>query len=160
MTKFLLDLKVNGRRRRLRTRPHKTLLEILREDLGLTGTKHGCELGECGACTVLLNGKSVYSCLVLAPQARGGEVLTIEGVPPEHPLIRAFVATGAVQCGYCTPGMILAAKAFLDRNPTQERTSWDREALEAVSGNLCRCTGYAKILEAVRVAAGKKSRRR
>jgi carbon-monoxide dehydrogenase small subunit len=130
----------------------ETLLEVLREDLQLTGTKNGCGEGDCGACTVLLNGKAVKSCLVLAVQAASGKVTTIEGLSrPDnpHPIQRAFVQAGAVQCGFCTPGMIMAAKALLDENPSPT----EEEIREALSGNLCRCTGYAKIVDAVRIAA-------
>ena len=143
-----LSLKVNSRRRSLRVAAHRTLLEVLREDLRLTGTKHGCETGECGACTVLLDGKPVYSCLVLARRAQGCEVKTIEGVSPKDPLIASFVKMGAVQCGYCTPGMVMTAKAHLQarRHGTKSSAS---EVRAALSGNLCRCTGYTKIVEAV-----------
>lgn len=148
-----LSLKVNSRRRSLSVPPHRTLLEVLREDLKLTGTKHGCETGECGACTVLLDGRPVYSCLVLACRTDGSEVRTIEGVPPEDPLITAFLETGAVQCGYCTPGMIMTAKAHLESS--EGRSAQDVRA--AIAGNLCRCTGYAKIVEAVtRCKGGRK----
>ncbi|MBI4425571.1 MAG: (2Fe-2S)-binding protein [Elusimicrobia bacterium] len=148
-----LELSVNGRRRRVAVEPSRTLLEVLREDLGLTGTKHGCEQGECGACTVLLDGKPVYACLTLAAQAGGAEVVTIEGVPREHPLVAAFVEEGAVQCGYCTPGMILAAKAFLESGAARGRRPARADVQEALSGNLCRCTGYCKIVSAVESAA-------
>jgi len=132
--------------------PHRTLLELLREDLGLTGTKHGCELGECGACTVLIDGKPRLSCLVLGVACEGARVTTVEGLasgPELHPLQETFADLGAAQCGYCTPGMLLSAKALLDRNPHP-----DRDAIrEALAGNLCRCTGYLKIFEAVELAA-------
>ena len=144
---------------------HHTLLEVLREELGRTGTKHGCELGECGACTVLVDGRPVPSCLRLAVSCRGAKVETVEGLangPELHPLQAAFVELGAAQCGYCTPGVLLAAKAFLERNPRPSR----EEVKAALSGNLCRCTGYLRILEAVEAAAirmeethGKASRR-
>lgn len=129
-----------------------TLLEVLREHLGLTGTKEGCGRGECGACTVLLNGKPVNSCLILMDQVEGQKVTTIEGLARDgkpHPLQQAFVEVGAVQCGFCTPGMILSAYALLAENPNPSRT----EIREALSGNLCRCTGYTKIVDAVEVAA-------
>lgn len=143
---------VNGRLIDREVRPDTRLLDFLREDLALTGTKEGCGEGECGACTVLLNGRAVNSCLVLAMQADGLEILTIEGLENEgqlHPLQEAFVETGGVQCGFCTPGFILSAYALLSEhpNPTEE------EILTALEGNICRCTGYAKILEAVQLAA-------
>jgi carbon-monoxide dehydrogenase small subunit len=134
--------------------PHKTLLEVLREDLSLTGTKHGCELGECGACTVLVDGRAVLSCLVLGLDIEDRKVLTIEGMATTaqlHPLQETFADLGAAQCGYCSPGFLLAAKELLDRNinPTRD------EIKEALSGNICRCTGYIKIYEAVELAAAK-----
>jgi len=130
---------------------YRLLADMLREDLGLTGTKVGCGVGECGACTVLLDDEPVNSCLVLAASVNGRRLTTIEGLADEelHPLQRAFVEAGAVQCGYCTPGMILSAKALLDRNPCPTR----EEIAVAVSGNLCRCTGYTKIIEAIERAA-------
>lgn len=134
--------------------PHKTLLEVLREDLGLTGTKHGCELGECGTCTVLLDGKPVLSCLVLGLDVEDRSVTTIEGLadgPNLHPLQEAFAELGAAQCGYCTPGFLLTAKALLDENPNPTL----EQIKEALSGNLCRCTGYIKIFEAVELAAAR-----
>ncbi|GBC76771.1 Nicotinate dehydrogenase small FeS subunit [bacterium HR08] len=152
MEKQLITLKVNGELHTLAVPVFKTLLEVLREDLSLTGTKHGCELGECGACTVLVDGEPVLSCLVLPIELQGREVLTIEGLMEggrPHPLQRAFAETGAAQCGYCTPGVLLSAKALLDRKPAPTR----REIAEALSGNLCRCTGYLQILEAVERAA-------
>jgi carbon-monoxide dehydrogenase small subunit len=131
--------------------PYKTLLEVLREDLGHTGTKHGCELGECGACAVLLDGKPVLSCLVLALECSGRKVLTVEGLCSDgrlHPLQDTFADLGAAQCGYCTPGILVTAKALLDANPHPSRD----EIREALSGNLCRCTGYLQIVEAVEAA--------
>ncbi|PYT74136.1 MAG: (2Fe-2S)-binding protein [Acidobacteria bacterium] len=131
--------------------PYKTLLEVLREDLGHTGTKHGCELGECGACAVLLDGKPVLSCLVLALECRGRQVLTVEGLSVDgrlHPLQDTFADLGAAQCGYCTPGILVTAKALLDANPHPSRD----QIREALSGNLCRCTGYLQIFEAVEAA--------
>ena len=131
--------------------PYKTLLEILREDLLHTGTKHGCELGECGACAVLLDGKPVLSCLVLALECAGRRVLTVEGLSADgrlHPLQDAFADLGAAQCGYCTPGILVTAKALLDQNPHPDRD----QIREALSGNLCRCTGYLQIFEAVEAA--------
>jgi len=131
---------------------YKTLLEVLREDLGLTGTKHGCELGECGACAVLVDGEPLLSCLVLAVESGGRRVTTVEGLAADgrlHPLQESFADLGAAQCGYCTPGILMTAKALLDRepHPTRERIR------EALSGNLCRCTGYAQIIDAVAAAA-------
>lgn len=131
--------------------PYKTLLEVLREDLGHTGTKHGCELGECGACAVLLDGQPVLSCLVLALECAGRRVLTVEGLTADgrlDPLQDAFADLGAAQCGYCTPGILVTAKALLDRNPHPDRD----EIRAALSGNLCRCTGYLQIFEAVEAA--------
>jgi aerobic-type carbon monoxide dehydrogenase small subunit (CoxS/CutS family) len=132
--------------------PHKTLLEVLREDLNLPGTKHGCELGECGTCAVLVDGKPVLSCLVLGLECEGRSVETVEGMASPrglHPLQKAFADLGAAQCGYCTPGFLLTAKALLDANPKPTR----REIRDALAGNLCRCTGYIKIFEAVELAA-------
>lgn len=131
--------------------PYKTLLEVLREDLGHTGTKHGCELGECGACAVLLDGKPMLSCLVLALECDRRSVLTVEGLASDgslHPLQDAFADLGAAQCGYCTPGILVTAKALLDHNPHPNRN----QIREAISGNLCRCTGYLQIFEAVEAA--------
>jgi aerobic-type carbon monoxide dehydrogenase small subunit (CoxS/CutS family) len=131
--------------------PYKTLLEVLREDLGHTGTKHGCELGECGACAVLLDGKPVLSCLVLALECGGRQILTVEGLSGDgrlHPLQDAFADLGAAQCGYCTPGILVTAKALLDANSHPSRD----QVREALSGNLCRCTGYLQIFEAVEAA--------
>ncbi len=133
---------------------HKTLLEVLREDLNLTGTKHGCELGECGACAVLVDGKPVLSCLMLAAEADGAKVTTVEGLADEarlHPLQEAFADCGAAQCGYCTPGFLVTAKALLDAKPKATR----KEICEGLAGNLCRCTGYIQIFEAVEIAAAK-----
>ena len=151
-TKTLLRLRVNGETREVATEINKTLLEVLREDLNLTGTKHGCELGECGTCAVLMAGKPVLSCLMLGIEAEHAEILTIEGIMREgkpHPLQNAFADLGAAQCGYCIPGIILTAKALLDENPTPTR----EEIRQSLSGNLCRCTGYTKIIEAVELAA-------
>jgi aerobic-type carbon monoxide dehydrogenase small subunit (CoxS/CutS family) len=147
-----LRLRVNGEDREIACAPHKTLLEVLREDLGLTGTKHGCELGECGTCTVLLDGTPVLSCLVLTLECEGRQVVTVEGLaegPSPHPLQAAFAELGAAQCGYCTPGILCAAKALLERDRSPSRQA----IREALSGNLCRCTGYIKIFEAVELAA-------
>lgn len=154
MKPFRFKATVNGRPVNMIVDVHRRLLDVLREDLGLTGTKEGCGEGECGACTVLLNGRPVNACLILAPEAAGGEITTIEGLAREgrlHPLQEAFLEVGAVQCGYCTPGMILTAKALLDRNPSPS----DQAIKTAVSGNLCRCTGYVKIIAAIRLAASR-----
>jgi carbon-monoxide dehydrogenase small subunit len=154
MNKVVLTLTVNGDEVDLVVTPNTTLLEALRDNLDLTGVKEGCSEGVCGTCTVLMNGNPVRSCLTLALEAEGAEILTIEGLASEgelHPVQQAFVDHGAVQCGFCTPGMILSSKALLDRNPDPS----DEEIKDALAGNLCRCTGYAKILEAVRSAAGK-----
>jgi aerobic-type carbon monoxide dehydrogenase small subunit (CoxS/CutS family) len=150
--KEMLTLRVNGETRTVAAEPHHTLLEVLREELDLTGTKHGCELGECGACTVLLDGVPILSCLTLPQQIGQGEVLTVEGMangPELHPLQTAFAEEGAAQCGYCTPAMLLSAKALLDANPRPTRD----EIAQAISGNLCRCTGYTAIYEAIERAA-------
>lgn len=150
--KKIIKLTINGESVEAAVEPNQTLLQFLREDLGLTGTKHGCGLGDCGACTVIMDGKAVNSCLVLAVQASGKDVLTIEGMASGaelHPIQQAFVDKGAIQCGYCTPGMILSAKAFLDENPRPS----ENEIRTAISGNLCRCTGYQKIVEAIQAAA-------
>jgi carbon-monoxide dehydrogenase small subunit len=148
----LIRLAVNGDEVEVAVRPNATLLEALRDDLGLTGAKKGCGDGDCGACTVLLDGQPVSSCLVLAMQANGHEILTVEGLAEEgrlHPIQQAFVDAGGVQCGFCTPGMLLSAKSLLDSNPDPD----DRQIREALAGNLCRCTGYQKIVDAVRSAA-------
>ncbi|MBI1957902.1 MAG: (2Fe-2S)-binding protein [Candidatus Rokubacteria bacterium] len=150
--KAQLTLTVNGEERDVLAAVHKTLLEVLREDLGLTGTKHGCELGECGACTVLVDGEPVLSCLALPVECQGREITTVEGLAQGerlHPLQQAFAELGAAQCGYCTPGMLLSARSLLDGNPIPTRD----EVREALAGNLCRCTGYTKILDAVELAA-------
>jgi aerobic-type carbon monoxide dehydrogenase small subunit (CoxS/CutS family) len=150
----LVTLEVNGERTSVAFAPHKTLLEVLREDLGLTGTKHGCELGECGTCAVLLDGQPVLSCLVLGRACEGRRVRTVEGMATErglHPLQRAFADLGAAQCGYCTPGFLLTAQALLEASPAPTR----EEIKDALAGNLCRCTGYIKIYEAVELAAAR-----
>ncbi|OGU10160.1 MAG: (2Fe-2S)-binding protein [Gemmatimonadetes bacterium RBG_16_66_8] len=147
-----MRLDVNGEPVEVAVPPHKTLLEVLREDLGLTGTKHGCELGECGTCTVILDGTPVLSCLVLGVACHGHRVRTVEGMAQGadlHPLQRAFAELGAAQCGYCTPGILLAAEALLETMPSPTLD----EIKEALAGHLCRCTGYIKIYEAVELAA-------
>ena len=143
-----LKLTVNGEEALVSFAPYKTLLEVLREDLGLTGTKHGCELGECGACAVLLDDEPVLSCLVLGADCGGRRVTTVEGLASDgrlHPLQEAFADLGAAQCGYCTPGFLVTAKALLDEHPHPTRA----QIKDALSGNLCRCTGYQQIFEAV-----------
>ncbi len=154
LEKAHIALKVNGEDVEVAFAPHKTLLEVLREDLGLTGTKHGCELGECGCCAVLVDGQPVLSCLVLGVAMQGREVGTIEGMASGntlHPLQQTFAELGAAQCGYCTPGFLLTAKALLEK---ESKPSRDR-IKEALSGNICRCTGYIKIHEAVELAAAR-----
>jgi aerobic-type carbon monoxide dehydrogenase small subunit (CoxS/CutS family) len=151
-TKTLLQLRVNGETKEVATEINKTLLEVLREDMGLTGTKHGCELGECGTCAVLVDGAPVLSCLMLGVEAVDAEVITVEGMTQNgksHALQNAFADLGAAQCGYCIPGILLTAKALLDANPHPTRD----DIRQALSGNLCRCTGYTKILQAVELAA-------
>jgi carbon-monoxide dehydrogenase small subunit len=148
----LQGLTVNGERAEVSFAPYKTLLEVLREDLGLTGTKHGCELGECGACAVLVDGEPKLSCLVLALECQGKAIETVEGLASGaqlHPLQAAFADLGAAQCGYCTPGILMTAKALLEKEPHPSR----ERIKEAVSGNLCRCTGYQQIFEAIEEAA-------
>ncbi|MBP8625269.1 MAG: (2Fe-2S)-binding protein [Syntrophorhabdaceae bacterium] len=150
--KRLINLIVNNKAYEVAVTTNKTLTQLLREDLGLLGTKEGCGIGDCGACTVILNGRTVNSCLVLAVQADGCEIQTIEGVANGkhlHPIQQAFVDHGAIQCGFCTPGMILSAKGLLEKNP--EPT--EEEIREAISGNLCRCTGYQKIVEAIQAVS-------
>jgi len=152
--RVVLALDVNGETRRMLLPVHKTLLEVLREDMLLTGTKHGCELGECGTCTVLVDGKPMLSCLVLPVQVEGRSITTVEGMASGselHPLQVAFAELGAAQCGYCTPGILLSARALLDMNPRPTR----EEIREALAGNLCRCTGYAKIIEAVELTSSR-----
>ncbi len=152
MAKQLIELKVNGESYEVAIDPHRTLLEVLRENLGLTGAKEGCDLGDCGNCTVLMDGKAVLSCLVLALDARGKEILTVEGLAKNgelHPIQKAFVEHWAIQCGFCTPGMIMTAKSLLDRNPKPT----EEDVRKAISGNLCRCTGYVKIVEATLAAS-------
>src|SRR5262249_39448006 len=147
-----IDVVVNGERREADVWAGESLLHTLRERLGLPGSKNACELGECGSCSVLLDGQLVCACLVLAAQADGHEVVTVEGLAPDgelHPVQEAFVAAGAVQCGFCTPGLVVATADLLARSPDPS----EDEIREALSGNLCRCTGYAKIFDAVRLAA-------
>jgi carbon-monoxide dehydrogenase small subunit len=149
-----IQLTLNGEATEVAFAPHKTLLEVLREDLALTGTKHGCELGECGVCTVLIDGHPMLSCLFLGLDAEGREVTTIEGMAEGgqlHPLQETFADLGAAQCGYCTPGFLLVAKELLEKNPSPQRN----EIMAALAGNLCRCTGYIKIYEAVELAAAR-----
>ena len=152
MAKLVLSFELNGVPTDVLTEPYRPLLEVLRDTLGLTGTKEGCGTGDCGACTVLLDGRPVTSCLVLAPEVQGRRVTTIEGLAPSgrlHPVQKTFVEQGGLQCGICTPGMIMSAAALLERNP---RPSED-EIRYALAGNLCRCTGYDKIVRAVEAAA-------
>lgn len=154
MEKQELNMEVNGKRYSIRVEPYKTLADVLREDLGFKGVHKGCNRGECGACTVLMNGDTVNSCCVLALQAEGGNILTIEGLKENgklHPLQKTFIEKGAVQCGFCTPAMILSAKKLLDENPNPTR----EEIKKAISGNLCRCTGYVKIIDAIEEASNR-----
>ena len=147
-----IKLKVNGFEYDVWINPQWTLLDVLRDELGLTGTKKGCDRGECGACTVIMNGGAILSCLVLAIQCQGKDILTIEGLAQDgklDPLQDAFVKQGAIQCGFCTPGMIMASRAFLNKNPRPSEEEIKRE----LSGNLCRCTGYTKIIAAVQKAS-------
>ncbi len=152
--KVRISLEVNGEPTEASFAPHKTLLEVLREDLGLTGTKHGCELGECGTCAVLVDGQPVLSCLLLGMACEGRTVETVEGMaqgPTLHPLQETFADLGAAQCGYCTPGFLLTAAALIRENPSPSR----QDIKQALAGNLCRCTGYIKIYEAVELAAAR-----
>src|SRR4030042_5201623 len=147
----LINLKINGESYQLKVKPNLLLLDLLRYDIGLTGTKRGCDTGECGACTVLLEGKPINSCITLAVEADGKNILTIEGLAKNgqlHPLQEAFIKTGAFQCGFCTPGMLLSAKALLDANSNPQ----EEEIKKAMAGNVCRCTGYVKIIDAVNLA--------
>ncbi|GAI30606.1 unnamed protein product [marine sediment metagenome] len=158
MNKLVIELTINGKKRKVETTPSIRLLDLLRDDLHLTGTKEGCGKGECGACTVIMNGELIASCLVLAPQADGAVITTIEGIVDGEnldPIQEAFVETGAVQCGFCTPGMILATKKLLEENSHPD----EEEIKRGISGNLCRCTGYQKIFDAVKLAADKLSKR-
>lgn len=147
-----VELDVNDRIYEVDVEPRETLIQVLRDKMGLTGTKRACDVGGCGACTVLLDGQPVYSCMVFAARAEGKKITTIEGLAKNgklHPIQEAFIKYGAVQCGYCTPGMILSAKTLLDQNPDPS----EEEVKEAIAGNLCRCTGYVKIVEAILAAA-------
>ena len=149
MKRVNITATINNRKFELEVRPNVTLLDMLREELGLTGTKRGCEIGECGACTVLMNGQAVNSCLVLAPQIDGAEILTVEGLAQGdklHPLQESFLDYDAVHCGFCTPGLLMSAKELLDRNPKPS----EEEIRVAISGNLCRCTGYQQIVDAIK----------
>ena len=149
--KIIVSFEVNNRPVELLVAPNRTLLDVLREDLGLTGVKHGCDDSNCGVCTVIMDGKAVKSCSVLIGQAQGTKVTTVEGLETEnglHPLQKAFIEHFAIQCGFCTPGMILSAKALLDENPN----ATEDEIREALHGNICRCTGYKKIVEAIEAA--------
>jgi carbon-monoxide dehydrogenase small subunit len=149
----LISLTINGRHHDLAVSPNRTLVDMLRYDLKLTGTKKGCDEGDCGSCTVIMDGRPVNSCLVLAVQANGKTITTIEGVETDeglHPVQKAFVEHGAIQCGFCSPGMILSGKSLLEKNSNPD----EMEVRTAISGNLCRCTGYQKIVEAIQ-AAGK-----
>ncbi len=155
----ILALRVNGERRRLTVPANRTLLEVLREDLGLTGTKHGCELGECGACTVLVNGIPRLACLTLAAEVEGAEITTVEGLAAGgamNELQAAFSELGVIQCGYCTPGVLMSAQALLNRNPAPST----EEVRNALSGNICRCSGYVRIVKAVKLAGRRLEGRR
>lgn len=152
MSSVTIRLRVNGRSYEVRTEPQRTLLEVVREDLRLTGAKEGCGTGECGACSMIVNGRLITSCLMLAPEADGADIITIEGLAQDsqlHPLQQAFIDHGAVQCGFCIPAMILAGKALLDANPHPT----EAEIRRAIAGNLCRCTGYARIVKAIAAVA-------
>ena len=157
--KHRITLNINNQAYELLVEAERTLLEVLREDLGLTGTKCGCNVGDCGACTVIMDGKPVNSCLVLAVRAQGADIQTVEGLAAQgraprqlHPLQESFLKNGASQCGFCTPGMLMSAKALLDQNPRPS----EQEVRTAISGNICRCTGYKKIVEAIRDSGTKK----
>lgn len=152
-----IRMSVNGKEFELQIKPWATLIDVLREDLGLTGTKEGCGMGECGACTIIMNGEIVNACLVLAAEANGKNIITIEGLADGeelHPIQQSFVEVGGLQCGFCTPGMVLSTKALLDQNPNPT----DAEIKKGLEGNFCRCTGYTKIIQSVRDAASKLGR--
>lgn len=155
MAEHDIKIKVNGKDYEFCVPSHMLLVELIRETIGLTGTKQGCKSGECGACTVIMNGKSVLSCMILACDCDGAKIVTIEGLGGDdkelHPIQQAFIEKGAIQCGFCTPGMILSTKYLLDRNPDPS----DEEIRIGLAGNICRCTGYQKIFEAVKLAAEK-----
>jgi aerobic carbon-monoxide dehydrogenase small subunit len=154
-----IQLTLNGKKTELEVPTHRLLLDLLRDEIGLTGTKEGCGTGDCGACTVLLNGKAVNSCLIFSGELDGADVVTIEGLkigPELHPVQQAFIQDGGVQCGYCTSGMLMMSKALLDENPDPSQ----EDIRFAISGNLCRCTGYAKIVKAVQEAAAELRARR
>jgi carbon-monoxide dehydrogenase small subunit len=154
MEKEIITLTVNGESYEALVKPNSTLLDVLRDQLELTGSKRGCDAGDCGSCTVIMDGRPVNACLVLALKAKGREVTTIEGLAEGtqlHPIQEAFVEYGAIQCGFCTPGMVLSAKALLDRNPKPT----EEEIKSGIAGNLCRCTGYIKIVEAIQAASQK-----
>jgi carbon-monoxide dehydrogenase small subunit len=156
MSELKIELTINGKKREVKTTASTRLLDLIRDDLHLTGTKEGCGKGECGACTVIMNGELVVSCLVLALQADGAVITTIEGIGDDKcldPVQEAFIETGAVQCGFCTPGMILAAKKLLEENPHPD----EEEIKQGISGNLCRCTGYQKIIDAIKLVANRLS---
>jgi carbon-monoxide dehydrogenase small subunit len=152
--KRLIELIVNGMSYEIAVDTHRTLLEVLRDNLGFTGTKNGCDQGECGSCTVLIDGRAVHSCLTLAMDAQGKNIETIEGLSEGeklHPIQQSFVDHGAIQCGFCTPGMIMSSKGLLDKNPSPT----EDEIKRGISGNLCRCTGYVKIVDAIKAVEGR-----
>lgn len=154
MAKLLITFRINGERQEVATEPHRTLLELVRDDLRLTGAKEGCGTGDCGACSMIVDGRLVTSCLMLAPEADGADILTVEGLAEDgrlHPLQEAFIRHGALQCGFCIPGMLMAARALLDANPRPSR----EEIRRGLAGNLCRCTGYRRIVDAVAAAAAR-----
>lgn len=159
METLSLGFKVNGQEHKLSVAPNKRLLDVLREDLNLIGVKEGCSVGECGACTVIMDGKIVNSCMVLAGQAQNSEVLTVEGLEKEegqlHPLQQAFLDAGAVQCGFCTPGMLMSSYNLLQSNPDPD----EEEIKDAITGNFCRCTGYKQIIDAIKLAAERRNRK-
>lgn len=158
METLSLEFKVNGQEHKLSVAPNKRLLDVLREDLNLIGVKEGCSVGECGACTVIMDGKIVNSCMVLAGQAQNSEILTVEGLEKEegklHPLQQAFLDAGAVQCGFCTPGMLMSSYNLLQSNPDPD----EEEIKDAITGNFCRCTGYKQIIDAIKLAAERMNR--